>query len=348
MLRALRAGCAAARTLLRRENNLVCGSRLLPILFVYLQNVMLKRCVAILLVITFLGAAHAQEFRCAVSVNYQKLLNTTQGFESTDKAVFDNMKQALEDFINNRRWTSLEFDQQEKIDCTFSLVLTERATATDYKGQISVQLRRPVYNSTYTTGLFNYVESASDFSFVYNENQSLDFDLNTFHSNLSSAVAYYLYIMLGVYFDSFAPNGGEQFYEVARTICQTADATRNYKGWHGTESQKARYWFMENHTNSAYVGLHTVYYQYHRMGLDMMTKDQPQARQNILGALKTLQEVHKARTNLLSVQQFVDVKISELVSIFSPAPADEQAQVYSIVKEVSPINIAKLKGFSQK
>ena len=307
---------------------------------------MRKYCVTILLALTLLCNVSAQEFRCAVSVNYQKLMTTTQPYESTDKKFFDNMKRALEDYINSRRWTNLEVDQQERIDCTMTLILVERTSATDFKGQISVQLRRPVYNSNYTSGLFNYIESA-DLTFVYNESQPLDFDMNTFYGNLSSAVSYYLYIMLGIYFDSFGPNGGEQFYEAARTICQTAENS-GYKGWKSTESQKARYWFMENHTNSAYAGLHQVYYLYHRMGLDMMTKDQTQARQNILAALQELLQVHKARTNLLSVQQFMDVKISELVSIFTPAPPEEQKQVYQIVKEVSPISVAKLKDFNTK
>ncbi len=251
-------------------------------------------------------------------------MSTTQQFETTDKRVFESMKQALEDFVNSRKWTSLELQQHEKIDCSMSLILNERSSLTDFKGQLSVQMRRPVYNSSYTTGLFNYIESA-DFMFSYNENQPLDFDPNTFYGNLSSAVAYYLYVMLGIYFDSFGPNGGEQFYEMARTVCQTADAQQQYKGWSGRESQKARYWFMENHTNSAYA-----------------TKDQTQARSNIIAALEQLQQVHRTRSGLLSVQQLVDVKISELVSIFSPAPADEQKRVYDIVKEISPINAAKL------
>lgn len=302
---------------------------------------MIRRVALIVLFVLSLGAACAQEFRCAVSVNHQKLMSTTQQFESTDKRVFESMKQALEDFVNSRKWTTLELQQHEKIDCSMSLILNERSSLTDFKGQLSVQMRRPVYNSGYTTGLFNYIESA-DFMFSYNESQPLDFDPNTFYGNLSSAVAYYLYVMLGIYFDSFGPNGGEQFYEVARTICQTADAQQQYKGWSGRESQKARYWFMENHTNGAYAALHDVYYKYHRLGLDMMTKDQTQARNNIVEALEQLQQVHRTRSGLLSVQQFVDVKISELVSIFSPAPADEQQRVYDLVKEISPINAAKL------
>lgn len=306
----------------------------------------MRRLLLILLVLWGFSSVGAQEFRCAVSVNYQKLMTTTQSYESSDKRVFDNLKQALEDFVNSRRWTNLEFDQQERLDCTLTLILNERTSATDFKGQLSIQLRRPVYNSSYTSGMFNYIESG-DFSFVYNDSQPLDYDPNTFYGNLPSAVSYYVYIMLGIYFDSYGPNGGEPFYEVARTICQTAENS-GYKGWKATESQKARYWFMENHTNSAYAGLHQVYYLYHRMGLDMMTKDQPQARQNILSALDALRQVHKSRSNLLSVQQFMDVKISEIVSIFTPAPAEEQKQVYDIIKEVSPINVTKLKDFAQK
>lgn len=293
-----------------------------------------------------LGSLQAQELRCAVSVNYQKLMTTTQSYESSDKKVFDNMKQAVEDFLNGRRWTNLEMDQTEQLDCSLSLILTERTSATDFKGQISVQLRRPVYNSNYTSGLFNYMESG-DFAFSYNDSQPLDYDMNTFYSNLSSVLSFYVYVMMGIYFDSYGMNGGEQFYEVARNICQAAENS-GFKGWRSSEGVKARYWFMENHTNSAYTALHTAYYQYHRLGLDMMTKDQPQARMAIINALQSLQMVHKTKPNLLSVQQFVDVKISELVSIFTPAPPEEQKQVYDLVKSISPINVAKLKDFNTK
>ena len=288
----------------------------------------------------------AQEFRCGVQVNYQKLMNTTQQYNSGDKKVFDNMKQAIEDFVNSRQWTSLEFEQNEKIDCSLSLILTEQSSPTDFKAQVQFQLRRPVYNSNYTTGLFNFLES-SDFSFSFIDGQPLDFDPNSFYGNLSSMLAYYIYVMLGYYFDSFAPNGGESFFEMARTICQTAENS-GFKGWKSTDGQKARYWFMENHVNSAYASLHSAYYTYHRLGLDMMTKDQPLARANIIQSLKYIHDVHKSRANLLSVQQFIDMKISEIVSIFTPAPPEEQKQIYFIIKEVSPIQVTKMKDFNIK
>lgn len=290
--------------------------------------------------------SRGQEFRCAVSVNYQKLMNTTQAYESGgDKKVFENMKQALEDFINGRKWTNLELQPQEKIECSFSIILSQRTSATDFVGQISIQMKRPVYNSTYTTGLFNYMEQGN-FQFSYNESQPLDFDLNNFSSVLSSTVAYYCYVMLGIYFDSFSPNGGDPFFQLAQQVVQAVDASK-YSGW-DSKGGRNRYWFMENHTNGAYAAIHEAYYNYHRLGLDMMTKDQPKARQAIIASLQNLQEVHKRNTSLLSLQQFVDVKIQEIVSIFTPAPDQEKKLVYNLVKDISPINVVKLKGFNVK
>ena len=307
----------------------------------------MKRILAILLTITAFACARGQEFRCAVAVNYQKLLTTTQAYESSgDKRVFETMKQSIEDFINGRRWSNINFQQQEKIDCSITLILNQRTSATDYVGQLSIQMRRPVYNSTYTSGLFNYM-GQGNFMFSYNESQPLDFDVNNFYSNLSSTLGYYCYIMLGIYFDSYAMNGGEPFYALAQQVQQAA-STSGYAGWQANEGSKSRYWFVENHTNGAYAQLHEAYYNYHRMGLDMMTKDQQQARHAIIQALQNLQQVHRQRSNLLSVQQFVDVKIQELVSIFGPASPEEQKQVYAIIKDVSPINAVKLKDFNTK
>ncbi|MBP5548738.1 MAG: DUF4835 family protein [Bacteroidales bacterium] len=305
---------------------------------------MFKKLLMLLMMSAFFMVGFAQEFRCGVNINYQKLQSTTQQYETGDIKIFETMKRAVEDFVNNRHWTNLEFEQNEKLDCSINIILSQRTSATDFGGQISIQLRRPVYNSNYTSGILNYMEGNNDFLFSFNESQPLEFDANTFYDNLSSTLAFYCYIMLGMYFDSFGPNGGEAFFEMARTIAQSASSTA-YKGWKSSDSQKARYWFMENHTNSAYEALHSVYYYYYRLGLDMMTKDQPSARQNIIQSLKYLQQVHKKRSNLLSVTQFLDVNIAEIVSIFTPAPAEEQKEIYFIIKDISPINVSKFKDW---
>ncbi|MBP5759571.1 MAG: DUF4835 family protein [Bacteroidales bacterium] len=279
----------------------------------------------------------AQEFRCSVSVNAQQV-------QTNEKKVFETMKQAIEEFVNNRKWTNVEFEPYEKLECNISLIISEQTSLTDFGGQLSVQLRRPVYNSNYTTGIMNFVEP--DFQFSFNESQPLEFDPNTFYSNLSMTLGYYLYVMLGITFDSYGLQGGEPFFEVAQTIVQTSNKS-GYRGWKTTDGQKARYWWMENHTNPNYATLRQAYYYYHRMGLDMMTKDQTEARKNIIQALQLVQQTNKKRTNLLCVQMFMDVKIPEIVNIFTPAPQEEKKQVYDLVRQISPINLNKMKDFNQ-
>ncbi len=306
----------------------------------------MRRFLSIALALLLFCSLRGQEFRCTVQVNSQKLLTTTQAYSSDgDKKVFENMKQAIEDFVNGRRWTGIDFEPVEQIDCSIALILNTRTTATDFGGQLQMQMRRPVYNSTYTSGMFNYIESGN-FNFSYNESQPLDFDVNNFYGILQSTIGYYCYLMLGMYFDSYAPNGGEPFYGMALQVAQAVDVSQ-YSGW-DTKNSRNRYWFVENHINSAYAGLHDAYYRYHRLGLDMMTKDQPTARQNIIGALRAVQQVNKSHKNLMAVQQFMDVKIQEIISIFTPAPAEEQSEVFRIVKEISPLNANKMTGFTQR
>ena len=306
----------------------------------------MRRFLSIALALLLFCSLRGQEFRCTVQVNSQKLLTTTQAYSSDgDKKVFENMKQAIEDFVNGRRWTGIDFEPVEQIDCSIALILNTRTSATDFGGQLQMQMRRPVYNSTYTSGMFNYIESGN-FNFSYNESQPLDFDVNNFYGILQSTIGYYCYLMLGMYFDSYAPNGGEPFYGMALQVAQAVDVSQ-YSGW-DTKNSRNRYWFVENHINSAYAGLHDAYYRYHRLGLDMMTKDQPTARQNIIGALRAVQQVNKSHKNLMAVQQFMDVKIQEIISIFTPAPAEEQSEVFRIVKEISPLNANKMTGFTQR
>lgn len=306
----------------------------------------MRKLLSIVLILCGFLSARSQEFRCTVTINPQKLLTTNQQYGSeNDKKVFDNMKQALEDFVNGRRWTNMDFQQQEQIECSFSLILNQRTSATDFAGQLTVQLKRPVYNSAYTTGLLNYLEH-TNLSFSFNESQPLDFDLNNFSSVLSSVVGYYCYIMLGLYFDSFAPAGGDPFYQLAQQVVQAA-STSGSSGWDSKHSRN-RYWFMENHTNSAYAPLRNAYYLYHRQGLDLMTRNQEQARQNIIQALQNVQQAAQTNPGALAIQQFIDVKIQEIVSIFTPAPPDEQKQIYSLVSAISPINTVKVRAFSGK
>ena len=307
----------------------------------------MRRIIAIILTMCCFCVLRAQEFRCSVQVNPQKLFNTQQAYGSeNDKKVFESMKQAIEDFVNGRRWTNLQMEQQEKIDMSISLMLNTRTSATEFGGQLQILLQRPASAETYTTGLFNYMESG-EFKFVYNESQSLDFDVNNYYGNLTSMLGYYCYLLLGIYFDSFSPSGGEPFYQLAQQVAQAAEGS-GASGWGTSSGSKARYWFVENHMNSAYEQLHAAYYDYHRLGLDMMTKDQTKARKAILQALSELKEIGQRRSNVLAVTSFVETKMQELIAIFTPASPEEKQQVYDAVKKISPINTVKIKEFDSR
>lgn len=305
----------------------------------------MKKLISIVFVFIVFVTLNAQEFSAAVSVNYEKLVSFSQPYESSDTKVFETMKQALEDFVNGRRWSNLQIEEKERIPVAIGVNLTRRNSATSYDAQLNVQLRRPVFNSTYTTGLFNYVETKG-FSFTYNENAPLEYDPNSYYSNLTSTIAYYLYIMLGIYFDSFGPDGGTPFYQQAAAIAQiTASQFGNGSGWGPASDSKARYWFVENHTNNAYADLHQIYYLYHRMGLDRMTQNQDEARTQILHSLQMLVDLNKQKSNILSVRQFLDLKVDEIVSIFTPAPMQEKQAIYDVLYTVSPISVVKLKDW---
>lgn len=308
----------------------------------------MRKCIVYLLFALSCSLAGAQEFRCNVSVNVEKLQNTTQTFETPDAKKFaEQTKEAIETFVNNRRWTNLDLEEHEKLDCSISLVINQRLSATSFKGQLTFQLRRPAYNSNYTSGLFNHLDD-NNYAFTYDETRPLDFDPNSYIDNFTSTIAYYLYIMLGVYFDSFGSMGGTPFYEMAQNIAQiagsAADATSQ---WRADGNSKSRYWLCENHTNAAYEGIREAYYLYSRQGIDLMTKDQKTARQNIILSLQKLLEVEKKKHNLISVTQFVDVKMQEIISIFTPAPDDEKKQVYTILRELSPLNANKIKDWNK-
>ncbi len=282
----------------------------------------------------FFPKVKAQEFRCQVSVSAQQV-------QSTDKRVFETMKAALENFINNRKWTNYTFKPEEKIDCSIGLIISEQTSRTTFKAQLNIQSRRPVYNSNYTTTMFNYMEP--EFVFTYDETVPIEFSSNTYYTNLSSTIAFYLYILLGLDFDSYSQYGGTTFFTMAQTIVQTADKSDS-KGWKSFEGSKNKYWLIENYTNPLYKGLREANYQYHRLGLDMMSVNQTKARASIIEALKLVQAVTKEKQNLFAVQLFGDAKISEIISIFTPASEPEKTDVLEAIRLISPINVNKVKS----
>lgn len=280
----------------------------------------------------------SQEFKVSVSVNSAQL-------QGTDKTVFQNIQEFLNDFINQRAWTDKTYEDYEKIEGSISINIKEHATQEDFTGDFNVMLRRPVYGSSYTTTLLNTQEQ--NVSFKYIDGQTLEFDENNYTNNLVSTVAFYLYYFLALDADSFAENGGTEYFNVCNNIITAAQRSPN-AGWKRAESKKNKYWMAENYTNTTYRTLRTANYQYHRLGLDMMTgESQSEARGSIIEAIENIRRAYREKSDLVAVQQFFDAKADEIVNIFKGAPENEKSRVIEILKEVNPSNTNKYEQIQQ-
>ena len=284
--------------------------------------------VSIILVICmfFANMVAAQELKCDIVVNSSQV-------SGTDKSVFENMQTALYEFINNTKWTNINFKTNEKIECSIAITIKERTDSDSFKGEINMALRRPCYKASYTTPMLNYMDQK--FTFNYMVGQPLDFSMNTHISDLTSTVAFYIYMFLGLDFDSFSLNGGKPFFEAAEQIVSNAQSS-SQPGWKAFDGNKNRYWMAENMTNNSYAPLHQFLYEYHRLGLDVMSENPDQGRTAILKSLQYLQSVYESYPTCFLLQLLVEAKRDEIINIFSEGTQQEKTQASNIMKQIDP------------
>jgi hypothetical protein len=239
------------------------------------------------------------------------------------------------EFVNNRRWTNYEFKLQERLECNIVINISERPSTDIFKGTFSIVASRPIYGSAYNSTLFNYIDR--DFDFQYSEFQPLEFQENTHMSNLTSVMAYYLYFIMGLDFDSFSPLGGNPFFEKAEQVMNAAQNAPE-SGWKAFESQRNRYWLIENYLNNSYSDLRTFSYNYHLKGMDVMSDNVTGGRAAILESLKLLQAVHENKPGLFALSLVLDAKRTEIVNIFTEGNPTEKTDVIEIMEEIDPAN----------
>lgn len=293
--------------------------------------------VFIILLIMLIPGIRAQEFLCQIQVNSSQV-------EGTDKRVFESMRTALMEFVNNRRWTNYEFKQEERIECSMVINVSERPSADRFLATLNIVASRPVYKTAYNTTLLNYVDK--DFDFEYVEFQPMDFQENAYTSNLTSVIAYYLYLVLGLDFDSFSEYGGSPYFEKAEQIVNAAQNSPE-QGWSSFDNDKNRYWIIENYMNNAYTELRKFNFEYHRKGLDMMADNAYEGRSSISQSLVYLQNVHEQRPGLFALQLMIDAKRDEIINIFSEGNPREKTDAANIMKDVDPANSSKYSKISQ-
>lgn len=273
----------------------------------------------------------SQELDCKVQV-------TSQQIQGTNKQIFRTLQSELFEFINNTKWTNHVFGPEERIDCNLMITITDEISADEFKGRISIQARRPVYNSNYNSVLINYVDN--DFHIRYVEFDPLLYNESGSNSNLISTVVYWIYIIIGLDYDSFGLESGTEFFEIAESIVNRSQNAPE-RGWKSFESLRNRYWLVENLLNNRYEGIRQCYYNYHRLGLDIMNNKAADGRMQIAESLTLLQQVHRDKPGSFLMQIFFDAKNDELVNIFSESFPEEKNRVIQILTEVDPSNASK-------
>jgi len=270
----------------------------------------------------------AQEFYCKVDINTQQV----QGF---DRSVVSSLKTAMTEFINNRKWSNYNFTPEERINCTLLFTVSQIISSDEFKGTFSIIMQRPVFKTSYRSPLLNMIDK--NIRFKYTPSQAMNFSEGSYTDNLTSLLAFYSYMMLGIDFDSFAPDGGTVFYQKAMSVVQSAQNS-GYTGWQSFESEKNRYHFVEQYLNKAYEPLRTFLYQYHRKGLDVMADNVTEGRKVILNSLSLLKDVYNKRPGLYDLQLILDAKRSEIINIFSKATPAEKNTMINILSEVDAPN----------
>lgn len=270
-------------------------------------------------------------FLKAQELNMKVTLNTSQ-IQGTDKSVFDKIEESVNHLINNRKWTDATFAVNELIEG--SMLITINSVQDNlYTGDIQIIANRPVYNATYNTPIFNFRDTEFEFSYLLGEN--LEYIENNVNSNLVATVAYYVYIVLGLDFDSFALNGGKPYFDKAMQIVNTAQSL-NTKGWAAFGGDRNRYAIALALTEESSSIFHSMWFNYHRKGLDEMAANPSRGRAGVIATVPDLQTLYKARPSSAILSFYGDTKLDELISIYTEATSEEKTEAYKILQPIFP------------
>ncbi len=273
------------------------------------------------------------ELKCEVEVNSSKVQNVS-------KDVFNTLKESITQYINDNRWTDAQFAVNEKIECKMLFVVNKYDQATGkMECDLTVQSQRPVYNSSYLTTLINFKDTKVTFD--YQEGDQLVFNEQDWESNLTAILNFYSYLILAIDFDSFAPNGGEPYFEKAANVVRMAQSTAE-TGWKAFEDPKNRSAVLSAFTDKATSSIREIYYNYHRLGLDQMVVSVDKGRKTVTEQLAKLKTIYDAQPMSVCLSMFKDAKLDELVNIYSKANQTEKDEVYEMLNPIYPAEQERL------
>lgn len=271
----------------------------------------------------------AQELNAQVRV-------TAPQVQTSNPRIFKTLEEALTNFINNRRWTGEEYELEERIRCQFIVNISKKSN-NSYEAKLQVSYSRPVYNSGYSSPVL--VHQDNKFNFEYVEYEQLEFNINNFQSNLTSVIAYYIYVVLGYDHDTFGLKSGTPYFEKAQTIVGNSQ-NQGFPGWDSFGGNRNRYWLVDNMLSPAFDNFRSCLYMYHRQGLDLMHKSAQirTAKNNIKNALLSLEKVQDQRRGSMVMAMWFDAKKSEIIKIFNGGISLGVGELKELLKELDGSN----------
>jgi hypothetical protein len=296
----------------------------------------MRKTASLLFLLLALGVG-AQEFNCQVSVIAPQIA-------TAQPRVFQSLEQSIREFFNSRRFTNYNYAPTERIDINLLLTITAQPATDRFEGSLQVIYARPVYGTDYNSPVIDLVDDQVQFNFL--ENTQIEFTPDRFISNLSSLLGFYAYFILGVDGDTFAPQGGSEFYTQAQQVVNNAQSAAE-TGWKAYEGQRNRYWLVDNQQQAVFRPLRELLYQYHRVALDAMSEDAAAARRAIATGVEKLKTVHQAKPASLNLQVFFNAKFQELVEIFKPADPGDKAKLFNTLQIIDPGHIGQYQKMMQ-
>ncbi|NDV95212.1 DUF4835 family protein [Dysgonomonas sp. 521] len=287
---------------------------------------MIRLIIFILSMTIFPMAIQAQELNAKLTINTRKI-------PAANQSMFSTMENSINQMLSTQ-WTNATFNRNERIDCTISIAINEMPTENSFTAEIQITSRRPVYNSSYITTLLNFRDTK--FEFNYLQGESLDVNSLSLNSNLVAVISFYAYVVIGLDFDSFSPNGGAPYFAKAMEIANMAQSL-NTKGWEPFSGKNDnRYDLAVALTDESSKTFHSFWYNYHRNGLDEMAANPSRGRIRIIEALPDLQKLYEARPSSPLLSIISETKLSEIVSVCSQATAEEKQSIKKQLNQIFP------------
>lgn len=275
------------------------------------------------------SAISAQELQAKITINHAQI-------SGTEKGVFDNLQQTLQQFVNNRQWTHLQFQKNERIICNFNITVTKYDRDQNlFTCKALIQANRPVFNSAYTSTLYNNVDD--NFTFRFAEYDQLEFNEQQIDNQLTALFAYYAYLIIGIDLDSFAPKGGEDILQHCMNLTNNAQ-NLDYPGWKAFSDDRNRYAIISDYLDGALEPFRQLQYDYYRKGLDEMANNAERGRTEITAALETgLKKAKENRPLSLLPQIWTDFKKDELANIYrGKGTQKEKESIYELLFSINP------------